>query len=219
MSKRSDAPVILSLSDLPPCAGGGISRRNFCAAAGAGLIALGLPGCDPGAGSLSTGGLDDSSQVEGSTAADLSGHTNTNHDAGATGHDSGTGASDMGSSSSDLAQNSGGTCPSGTVSAGLASAIASGTATLVKASGSNFFICRDANGLYALSAYCTHAGATLQKQSSEFYCSRHGATFDLNGQHPTSPAYSPLEHYAVCVDGSGNVMVDVNSVVSATTRA
>ena len=115
----------------------------------------------------------------------------------------------------------GATCPtSGVLDAGAASAIAVGSAKhFTDNQNYDLYVCRDSGGLYALSASCTHSGCTVSKQSSRFYCPCHGATFDLNGQHPTSPAFSPLDHYAVCVDGSGTIYVDYNSVVSPSTRS
>jgi Rieske Fe-S protein len=83
----------------------------------------------------------------------------------------------------------------------------------------DLFVCRDSGGLYALTAICTHQGCTVTKQASQFYCPCHGATYDLNGQHQTRPATGPLDHFAICLDQSGNVLVDYNTVVAATTRS
>ncbi len=171
----------IPLSSLPSCAGG-LSRRDFCALAGTGLLTLGLSACasnDPG------------------TDSDLAGSN------------SGDAGVDSASSSS---------CTGGTINAGPAASIAQGTAKHLSGAGYSLFICRDAGGLYALDASCTHEGQLLTKQSTKFYCSRHGATFDLNGQNPTSPAFSPLDHYSVCVDASGTVMIDSNTVVAPATR-
>jgi nitrite reductase/ring-hydroxylating ferredoxin subunit len=113
------------------------------------------------------------------------------------------------------------TCPTGSsmINAGASSQFPSGTYKVISASGYVLFICHDSGGLFAMDASCPHEGVTLTKRTSDIYCRRHGATFDLNGQHPTSPAFSPLDHYPVCVDGSGNILVDVSRTVSATTRA
>ncbi len=105
------------------------------------------------------------------------------------------------------------------MNAGPASAIAVGQAKhLTDNVNYDLYVLRDSGGLYALSASCTHAGCTVRKQTTEFYCPCHGATFDLNGQNPTGPAFSPLDHYALCVDSAGNVYVDYNTTVSPTTR-
>ncbi len=84
--------------------------------------------------------------------------------------------------------------------------------------GNEFFVCRDARGLFAVSGLCTHEGVTLQVKGSGFYCPRHGATFALDGSKPSSPARSPLPHFAVCFDSSSTLYVDTNSEISSSTR-
>jgi nitrite reductase/ring-hydroxylating ferredoxin subunit len=169
---------VLPLTDLPPCAGGAPSRRNFCAAiaAGAGMLAVGLPACGSGGGETGT----------------------------------------MPMPQPDLAPDPTGGCAPGLFNAGAVSAIPVGTAKLFSAA--KLFVCRDAQGLYAMSAECTHEGATLRQSGNHIYCPRHGATFDLNGDNPTSPAFTSLDHYALCLDNGGEAMVDSSSVVSSTTR-
>jgi nitrite reductase/ring-hydroxylating ferredoxin subunit len=213
MSSKLSRGKTVSLAELPSCSGNP-SRRDFCtgAAAGLGLLVLGLPGCTDVAGRISTGVLEPDGGSSGTGPDGSSGEGGKPPpDAGHPPHDSGGGPSP------DLAQASG--CGTGALNAGAASAIVAGTATYFSGSGSELFVCRDSGGVYALSARCTHAGARLQQSGSQLYCPRHGATFDLNGQQPTSPAFSPLDHYAVCIDGGGNVMVDPNMIVTANTRA
>ena len=101
--------------------------------------------------------------------------------------------------------------------AGDAASVVEGTPVYV--SSLRVFVCRDAGGLYAMSSLCTHQGCTLQLDVAQLYCDCHGATFDLNGENPTSPARKPLVHYAVCVDASGTVQVDKTQTVAASTRA
>lgn len=108
---------------------------------------------------------------------------------------------------------------SGLVDCGAATAVADGSATrYTDGNNYDFFLCRDASGLYALSSLCTHDYRPVKKQSTRFYCPYHGATFDLNGQKPSRPAKKALEHYALCVDADGNVTVDYNTVVDPSTR-
>lgn len=101
-------------------------------------------------------------------------------------------------------------------SAGPASAIMEGSPKYV--SSVNAYVCRDAGGLYAVSARCTHQGCTVDPDASGFSCPCHGATFDINGQNPTSPAGSPLPHYALCVDSSGDLQIDKSQHVDPSTR-
>jgi nitrite reductase/ring-hydroxylating ferredoxin subunit len=82
------------------------------------------------------------------------------------------------------------------------------------------FVCRDAGGVYALDANCTHRGCFVNfiVDTPSFSCPCHGASFDFNGDNPTSPAPTPMPHYEVCVSDNGTLVVDVSKVVSATVR-
>lgn len=82
----------------------------------------------------------------------------------------------------------------------------------------NVFVVRDANGLYALTARCTHQGVTVTAQTSQFYCSGHGATFNFNGDVTKGPAVTPLQHYAMCMLSNGHVGVDTSMPVAKTVR-
>ena len=82
----------------------------------------------------------------------------------------------------------------------------------------NFFVVRDSGGLYALTARCTHEGATTVVQTSDFYCPRHGAMFNFNGDVTRGPAVSPLVHYAMCILANGHVGVTTAMSVPKTDR-
>ena len=110
-------------------------------------------------------------------------------------------------------------CTPGTVSAGASSSYTvGGTPKYIKSGSSEIFVLRDSGGLMAVSALCTHSGCTCEVQGSQYYCPCHGATFAWDGSQPTSPAHSALKHYAMCVDASGNVTVNMSMSVPATTR-
>ena len=85
-------------------------------------------------------------------------------------------------------------------------------------SAGNFFVVRDAGGLYAVSARCTHEGATCVVQSSQFYCPRHAAKFDLNGGIVSGPIITALAHYAMCTLANGHVGVMTSMKVAKTDR-
>jgi nitrite reductase/ring-hydroxylating ferredoxin subunit len=190
-----------------------MTRRDFCVLAGSGLVSLGLPACAPPDPRVVVGdGIDGNGQPTTSGGPPV-----PDADLAPGAHDGGVSA-DFASSSHDMASVAS-SCSSGALSAGPASAVALGDAKLLTGAAYQLFLCRDAGGLYAMDAACTHEGKLLTKKTTEFYCSRHGATFDLNGEHPTSPAFSPLDHYAVCVDASGNVSIDFGKVVPASTRS
>ncbi|HZS40553.1 MAG TPA: Rieske 2Fe-2S domain-containing protein [Polyangia bacterium] len=201
---------LIPLSELPPCADG-MSRRRFCAAAGTGLITLGLAACDAGGARISTGAIDDNGN----------GNTDPNGNGDSTDMANLGGSTDLahgGGGSPDLAHGGGGMC-SGTLNAGAASAITVGTAKHFSSNQYDLFVCRDANGLFTVDSACTHSGCTVRLQSGRWYCPCHGARFNFDGTGPTAPAFSPLPNYEVCVDASGNIIVDFNKTVSPTTRA
>jgi Rieske Fe-S protein len=83
------------------------------------------------------------------------------------------------------------------------------------------FVCRDAGGLYAVNAYCTHTGCfvNFDTTTTSFNCPCHGATFDFNGENQTTPAPSPMPHYEMCVDSmTGYVEIDFSKMVDSKKR-
>jgi cytochrome b6-f complex iron-sulfur subunit len=110
--------------------------------------------------------------------------------------------------------------PFGVVSAGNASALAVGDVKVV--SGSPVAIARDAQGIYAMTLICTHEGCDISQNgtvtSTTITCDCHGSRFDANGNVIVGPAQSPLQHYKVSADASGNLTIDGNTPVSAATR-
>jgi len=111
-----------------------------------------------------------------------------------------------------------GSPPSGPVPAGNVSALSVGGMRTI----SNVVVARDAGGLYAMSAVCTHAGCLLDDSSGTvaagLYCPCHGSTFDAAGAVTRGPARSPLQHYAVVVAADGSITVDGGHPVSVDTR-
>ena len=97
-----------------------------------------------------------------------------------------------------------------------------GMARLIGANGSSppVYFCRDAGGLYAISAICTHQGCTVDFQSaaSGFHCPCHGSTFSFNGLVEGGPATRPLVHYGVCLGGPGVAEIDVGTIVALDDR-
>lgn len=69
---------------------------------------------------------------------------------------------------------------------------------------------------YAVKNICSHEEYELADGELEgciLACSKHGATFDIqSGQHLSTPAYSPITIYAVCIeDGDVKVLLDIES--------
>jgi Rieske Fe-S protein len=114
-------------------------------------------------------------------------------------------------------------CSSNAVGVGNASDVALNAAAKRALPGANVFICHDAGGLYALDAGCTHLGCDVMPKdtsnvSQGFLCMCHGATYDANGQNPTTPAPLPLAHYQLCMQPSGALIVDPTVTVAASAR-
>jgi nitrite reductase/ring-hydroxylating ferredoxin subunit len=128
-----------------------------------------------------------------SVAACSGGTTTTGNydDAGGGGDDAGDGGDDASTSSDDASDAASSACPSTAKDTGKKPAdFAQGTATYFPSVVG--FVVRDAGGLYALTAICTHAGCTVTARSSTgFTCPCHGATFDENGNATGGPVSRP----------------------------
>jgi Rieske Fe-S protein len=78
---------------------------------------------------------------------------------------------------------------------------------------------RDAGGVYAMSAVCTHAGCPTQpSDGGDLYCDCHGSLFDHNGGVLRGPARAPLQHYKVDIAADGSITVQAGMPVSADAR-
>jgi Rieske Fe-S protein len=82
------------------------------------------------------------------------------------------------------------------------------------------FVLRDAMGIYAMTAICTHEGCLINfaPATHDFECPCHLSTFNFNGDVTNQPATMPLGHFACSLDGNGNVVVDLGQPVSSSTR-
>jgi cytochrome b6-f complex iron-sulfur subunit len=69
---------------------------------------------------------------------------------------------------------------------------------------------RNADGLYALIAICTHLGCTPNWFTTEerFKCPCHGSNFLRDGTNVAGPAPVPLYRAAIAMDVTGNIIVD-----------
>jgi cytochrome b6-f complex iron-sulfur subunit len=81
---------------------------------------------------------------------------------------------------------------------------------------------RDSAGVYAMTLTCTHAGCDMGMFGSVspqgIYCGCHGSEFDANGNVVRGPASRPLDHFDVTVDGSGELTVHSDQIVSTSQR-
>jgi Rieske Fe-S protein len=88
--------------------------------------------------------------------------------------------------------------------------------------GVNINICRDAMGLFAQDADCTHAQCLLELNlvmPPTWNCNCHGSKFDFVGNVLNPPAVKPLVHYQLTVNADGSLTFDLSKIVDPTTRA
>jgi Rieske Fe-S protein len=81
---------------------------------------------------------------------------------------------------------------------------------------------RDAEGLYAMSAICTHDQCSMRTDghisASGVTCDCHGSSFDTQGNVITGPARRALDHYRVDVDATGQITVQASILVAIDSR-
>ena len=84
----------------------------------------------------------------------------------------------------------------------------------------NFFLLKDATGLYAMTAICTHLGCTVGlPNGSLVLCPCHGSQYNLAGGNVVGPATQPLVHFSVAETSPGGVLVvNTAQTVPASTR-
>jgi nitrite reductase/ring-hydroxylating ferredoxin subunit len=186
---RGKDAFFAALEDAMSCP---MSRRQFCALSGASLLSLPLTGCSSSGGFGGDGG--DQPDFLSPLPPDMT-------------------------LSSDIGQKA---CPPGSTM------VDCGPSALVTLNHAKYFtdnnnyalfVCRDAMGLFAMTAICTHQGCpTLFRSNQTFFCPCHGSRFDFVGNVLMGPAAAPLDHLALCIDGAGNMTVDYNTTVDPSTR-
>ncbi|OED37036.1 Rieske (2Fe-2S) protein [PVC group bacterium (ex Bugula neritina AB1)] len=100
--------------------------------------------------------------------------------------------------------------PSQSFKAGYPENYAVGEVSLLWKSKHGVWIVRTAEGLYALSAVCTHLGCTPNWLSGEkkFKCPCHGSGFRFSGINFEGPAPRPLERFKILLGDDGQILVD-----------
>jgi Rieske Fe-S protein len=89
--------------------------------------------------------------------------------------------------------------------------------------GKSVIVGKDADGLYAMTAICTHLQCDMSEGTNgdvsddTLTCNCHGSQYDVNGEPANDTPPEALEHYKVTVDGD-TVTVEVGTVVSADER-
>ncbi|MDJ0763839.1 MAG: Rieske (2Fe-2S) protein [Myxococcota bacterium] len=82
-----------------------------------------------------------------------------------------------------------------------------------------FFVLRDEQGLWAMTAICTHQQCDVGVGETELPCPCHGSIFDFDGAVIRGPANRPLDNLSVNVNDDGSVIVDSSRTVPVGTRA
>lgn len=82
----------------------------------------------------------------------------------------------------------------------------------------NFYVFRDAQGVYAISATCTHLGCTVARKARGFQCPCHGSVFGAEGAVEAGPAPRPLPWLEVGRAADGQLVVFGDNEVPAGTR-
>jgi cytochrome b6-f complex iron-sulfur subunit len=85
------------------------------------------------------------------------------------------------------------------------------------------YLGRDARGLFAINATCTHLGCTVKHVGAgptpgQFECPCHGSKFDAEGRVVVGPATRPLERARLTLDSNGRVVVDRAAIVDVDFR-
>jgi len=111
-----------------------------------------------------------------------------------------------------------GSPPSGPVSAGTLSSLTVGELLVM----GNVAVGLDSQGVYGMSAVCTHAGCLLDDGAETIAagldCPCHGSQFDGNGAVTRGPAADPLQHYLVTIASDGSLTVDGSQPVDPSAR-
>jgi nitrite reductase/ring-hydroxylating ferredoxin subunit len=181
-----------------------LSRRELFAIAGCVGLSAALAACTDGSvGGIQTGPLGNTGGNEPDDANDTP--ADAEH---ADAHQSTTDAS----VAPDAAM-TGATCTGTATDVGAASTFV--TNTPVYFSSGKFFVVRDAGGLYAVTAVCTHEGATCGLSGGDIHCPRHGALFKYDGTIISGPVSRELAHYSMCTLANGHIGVTKTTCAKA----
>jgi cytochrome b6-f complex iron-sulfur subunit len=77
---------------------------------------------------------------------------------------------------------------------------------------------RDDQGLYAISAVCTHLGCLANYTSNQFECPCHGSQFNATGYVLKGPAKLPLNYLALTLSPEGTVVLETKMHVPPAQR-
>jgi cytochrome b6-f complex iron-sulfur subunit len=90
--------------------------------------------------------------------------------------------------------------------------------TLTPLTNGPVFIGRDRDGLFALSAVCTHLGCTVVWRGEELNCPCHGSRFAVDGANLAGPATRPLPYLALTLNAAGLLEINLTQSVGPDSR-
>lgn len=90
--------------------------------------------------------------------------------------------------------------------------------TMRKIDDKNVFIFSDDNGLFAISAICTHLGCIVYATEAGFQCPCHGSKYNQTGKVIGGPAPRPLEWFEISQEVDGTLFVDAGKAVPNGTK-
>jgi len=82
----------------------------------------------------------------------------------------------------------------------------------------NVFIFSDENGLFAISAVCTHLGCIVYPTEFGFQCPCHGSQYNESGKVIGGPAPRPLEWFEIQQEVDGTLFVNAGKAVPQGTK-
>jgi Rieske Fe-S protein len=82
----------------------------------------------------------------------------------------------------------------------------------------NFFVFRDAQGVYAISATCTHLGCAVARSPRGFECPCHGSKFAAAGRVEAGPAPRALPWLEMGRAADGQLVVYADNEVPSGTK-
>lgn len=80
------------------------------------------------------------------------------------------------------------------------------------------FVIADEEGIYAISAVCTHLSCILNSEGNRLVCPCHAANFNLAGRIISGPATRNLQWYSLELDSENNIILDSGTGVSTGTK-
>jgi len=80
------------------------------------------------------------------------------------------------------------------------------------------WVYRDAEGLYAMSAVCTHLGCIVSAEDGGYFCPCHGSRFNVQGEPLSGPAPRPLKYLQLSISPDGQLVVNQDEETSAADR-